>query len=618
MSDQLLRWANLLLTLPVLLFSSGPFFRAAWSDLKNARVSMDLPVALGIGLTFAVSTAAVMDPAGMWGNELYFDSLTMLVFFLLTGRWLELRLKQEVAGQMEFGVGLLPVSAEVVSKTGATDTVPIDSLQVGDVIRVRTGETFAADGVVIFGLSEVDESVLTGESLPVAKAAGENVFAGTTNLSSPLEVRLTRLDAETRLGQMNRLMQCSLHTKPKIVQLADRVAKPFLLVVLMLAISAILFWWPTDPQRGILAAIAILVVTCPCALALAAPTAFLSSASCLAQHGLLVRDLTALERLDRVDHFVFDKTGTLTQSALSVSSAQALNGHSIEHVLAQAELLAQQSVHPVSMAVSQFVAGKLPTLTFGQIVSNVEEFAGFGVQAKIALKNEKPIICKLGSSRFCEVKEIRGDKRRVVYLSEDDTLIGAFYLDEKLRPDAGSTMISLEKLLHKTNPSLKSHLSIMSGDSENSVDSISRELQWDKARDQVKAECSASDKLAGLEHLRADGMHVAMVGDGINDSPVLAAADVSFAPVQGAALANIKADFVLTFNTLAPIAFAKRQATYTMTIVRQNLSWSIAYNLCCVPLALAGYLTPWMAGLGMAASSVLVLINSLRLKRIKG
>jgi P-type Cu2+ transporter len=618
-SDQLLRWASLILALPVLVFSSGPFFRSAWRDLVHARVSMDLPVALGIGLTFAVSTVAVLSPSGAWGAELYFDSLTMLVFFLLSGRWLELRLKQKVASQIQLGAGLLPLSAEVVGDGDTTSTVPSQSLKVGDVIHVRAGETFAGDGVVVRGQSEAEESVLTGEAMPVSKSVGDEVFAASTNLSSPLHVRLKEVGPETRLGQMNQLMQSSIHTKPHIVQLADRVAKPFLLVVLILATMATLYWWQSDPQRGVLAAIAVLVVTCPCALALAAPTAFLSTAAALAKQGLLVRDLAALERLDQIDHFIFDKTGTLTQSAMTVSSVEPQAGYSLDQVLDFAALLANQSIHSVASAISRYVLEtRVTTPSKQQSLLQIQEFAGLGVQGTIEGPSRKAMTYRLGSARFCGVDfDSTRVKRRAVYLSESNKLIGIFYLDERLRPDTRLALTRLKLALKEKNPDRTSYITIMSGDSLSSVSAIADQLGWNHKSDQLKADCTAVDKLKGLEQLRAQGLNVAMVGDGINDSPVLAAADVSFAPAQGAALASVNADFLFTCQSLAPIAIAKIQARRTMQIVRQNLTWALIYNMFCIPLALTGVLTPWLAGLGMALSSIAVLANSLRLQRLE-
>jgi P-type Cu2+ transporter len=616
-SDRLLRWASLLLTLPVIFFSCSPFFRAAWNDVRHGRISMDLPVSLGIGLSFVVSSAAVLDPSSIWGSALYFDSLTMLVFFLLTGRWLEMRLKQKVAGQLEAGADLIPLSAERVFGTNSTSTVPAQSLSPGDVIYVRIGESFAADGIITVGQSEAEESLLTGEAIPVAKALGDSVYAGTTNLASPLHVRLTKVGSETRLGQMTQLIQSSLHTKPHIVQLADRVAKPFLVIVLLLALLALVYWWPSDPQRAVLAAIAVLVVTCPCALALAAPAAFLSSASALAKSGLLVRDLSALERLKNVNHFAFDKTGTLTQTNLRVSSVEFKPGHTLSDTLAIAGVMAGNSMHPVSRALSSYIndAGVQP---MSARVGALKETPGFGVSAEIGYANQPSSLHKLGSARFCGLKkDAKPTTQRAVYLSNEAGGLATFFLDETLRPDAATTVQEIKQAIQQQHPLATSQVSIMSGDVAPSVMRIATQLKWDHSVDKISVDCSAKEKLERLQSLQSQGYRVAMVGDGINDSPVLVAADVSFAPAQGAALASIKADFLLVSDSLAPIALAYSKAQQTMRIVRQNLGWALIYNFSCVPLALAGLLTPWMAGLGMATSSLLVLMNSLRLQRTR-
>ncbi len=615
MSDQLLRWASLLLTLPVILFSCGPFFRAAWNDVTHGRVSMDLPVSLGIALTFAVSTAAVIDPAGLWGSELYFDSLTMLVFLLLTGRWWETRLKQEVAGQLEAGADQLPVSAQLIGIDGQVLTVPTLSLCVGDVIHVRTGESFAADGVVINGRSEVEESVLTGEAIPVGKGLNDVVYAGTTNLSAPLHVRLTHVGNDTKHGEMAQLMQSSLHTKPKIVQIADRVAKPFLIVVLLLALSSFVYWWSSDPHRAVLSAIAVLIVTCPCALALAAPAAFLSSASALAQKGLLIRDLSALERLSKVNHFIFDKTGSLTLSQLGVMAVELQPRIDKERALAWAGGLASHSLHPVSKAIQQYSVDS-GWNTDPHLFANVQYAPGQGVKGQLLREDQQAVECRLGSAAFCGLEpQVSSVNSRAVYLTDDQGLLATFSLSEELRPNANWSIQEIRHSLSEQSPSMRSYLSIMSGDVMPSVARIVQQLNWQHNTDEVFAACSAQDKLQGLRHLQSQGYRVAMVGDGINDAPVLAAAEVSFAPAQGAALASVKADFLLTANSLAPIAMAHKQAQRTMRIVKQNLAWALIYNLSFVPLAVAGLLSPWMAGLGMALSSLLVLINSLRLKR---
>jgi P-type Cu2+ transporter len=615
-SDQLLRWASLLLTLPVVFFSCGPFFKSAWNDLRRGRISMDLPVSLGIGLTFLVSTLAVMEPTGIWGSELYFDSLTMLVFFLLTGRWLEAALKQRVAGQLDSSADPLPLTAELELAGGQTLTVPTQSLSVGDVIRVRIGESFAGDGLVVGGSSEAEESLLTGEALPVAKPVNAPVFAGTTNLSAPLRVRLLQVGADTRLGQMQQLVQNGLHAKPHIVQLADKIAKPFLLAVLCLAALAAAYWWPTDPHRAVLAAIAVLVVTCPCALALAAPAAFLSSASALAEKGLLVRNLAAIERLAKVSHFAFDKTGTLTNSNLDVTAVHSRGDRPSEQVLALAGEMAANSLHVVSQAIDRYLQ-KVSLSRSAPLLTDVSEVPGMGVQATLRKSEGSTTVLRLGSAKFCGIDAMAvSPGYRAAYLVDDDGLLAIFELNEELRPDAGMALQIIKDTLNETMPAMASRLSLFSGDAQSSVQRTAAQLGWADGVDASQSNCSAADKVAGLRRLKALGHQVAMVGDGINDSPVLVAADVSMAPAQGAALASVKADFLLTAQSLMPIAQALTQAKATMHIVKQNMIWALIYNALCVPLAVTGVLTPWMAGLGMAVSSLLVLLNSLRLKKL--
>ena len=281
--EQLLRWASWVLTLPVILFSCGPFFSSAWRDVLNRRVSMDLPVAIGMLITFVVSTAGTFEPQGTFGKEVYFDSLTMFVFFLLAGRWLELRLRDRTAGALEALMNRLPDSIDRQCADGTFESVAVRRLQVGDVIRVLPGQTFPADGVVLQGDTQVDEALLTGESRPVSRSAGGLVIAGSHNLSSVVQVRVERVGAQTRFSEIVGLMESASTTKPPIAQLADRIAKPFLIGVLLAAGLACAYWWQRDPGHALMVAVAVLVVTCPCALSLATPAAMLSAAGNLAQ-----------------------------------------------------------------------------------------------------------------------------------------------------------------------------------------------------------------------------------------------------------------------------------------------------------------------------------------------
>jgi P-type Cu2+ transporter len=614
-SQHILRWASLLLTLPVMLFSCGPFFSAAWRDVRHGRISMDFPVTIGIGLTFAVSVAALIDPRVWWGDHVYFDSLTMLVFLLLSGRYLEARLKAQVASHVQSAAEQLPLTAQLQTGEQKYSTVPVHRLAEGDVILVRTGESFAADGEVIAGQSRADESLLTGESMTVIKQPGSIVVAGSVNMEAPVHVRVRHVGEHTQLGQIQLMMQQSLAGKTQVMQLADRLAQPFLWAVLLMAVIALLIWWPIYPQRGVQAAIAVLLISCPCALALAAPAAFLSTASALFRHGLLTRDLSAIERLAQVQHFAFDKTGTLTLSELQVQTMLCADRIAEEQALAIASALASQSMHPVAQAVHSYAQQEL-RLPLALKLEQCQEVAGQGVQGYF-----DSVQYRLGSLNFCGITEPQrwppqDSAMHQVYLSDTSGWLATISLREPMRPLAAQAIRRLYSAAVKTKHGMQAcEVSIVSGDQRATVLELAKRLGLNDPA-YVHAPCKPGDKLAFVKQLQAQGQKVAMIGDGVNDAPVLAAADVSIAPATGAAMANVKADFVLTQSSLMPIAIAQSLAQKTVRIVRQNLAWAAVYNAVCIPFAVSGVLTPWMAGLGMAASSLFVLLNALRLQRM--
>ncbi|MEQ1660997.1 MAG: HAD-IC family P-type ATPase, partial [Hylemonella sp.] len=324
--EQLLRWASWVLTLPVLLFSCGPFFSAALRDILQRRISMDLPVALGMGITFVVSTAGTFEPQGIFGREVYFDSLTMFVFFLLTGRWFEQRLRERTAGALDALMNRLPDSVLRRRSDGEFERVAVRRLLPGDVLRVLPGEAFPADGTVIEGATLADEALLTGESRPLPRGLGATVIAGSHNLTAAVLVRVERIGADTRFAQIVALMEQAATSRPQLAQLVDRMARPFLVGVLLAAGGAAAFWWSHDPGHALMVAVAVLVVTCPCALSLATPAAMLAAAGTLARQGVLVRRLGALEALAEADMVVFDKTGTLTRDAMVLQSVLTREG----------------------------------------------------------------------------------------------------------------------------------------------------------------------------------------------------------------------------------------------------------------------------------------------------
>ncbi len=608
--EKLLRWASWVLCLPVVIFSSQPFFASAWRDLMRRGVSMDLPVALGIAVTFAVSTAATFEPQGWWGREVYFDSLSMFVFFLLTGRFLEQRLRSLTAGSLGALMQRLQTSVERQVADGSFERVSTRRLRVGDVVRVLPGEAFAADGTIVAGDTLADEALLTGESRAVARALGASVMAGSYNLANAVEVRVDKVGVDTRYAQIVALMQRVAIEKPRLALLADKVAKPFLLFVLIAAALAAAFWWSTDPSRALMAAVAVLVVTCPCALSLATPTSMLTSAGLLARHGVLVRRLQAIESLADIDTVIFDKTGTLTEASMGLRDVQTRVGITRGDALQLASSLALHSLHPMSRALvaaaSQAGISKVPN-SFK--VSSVKELAGQGLKGQLA-GFSKDAVCgtlHMGSARFCQVEALPSDVMQV-WLADDKGWVARFEFDEMVRHDAAKAVAGLK------DEGFELHM--LSGDRHATVQLVAGTLGIDAKR--AHGDCMPQTKLELMQSLQQQDRKVLMVGDGLNDGPVLAAAHVSVAVGQAVPLAQAQADFVMPGAQLSMLPAMLAHARRTMRVVRQNLWWAAIYNATCVPLALAGWLPAWLAGLGMALSSLVVVANAARLAQLKG
>lgn len=602
---QLLRWASWVLTLPVLLFSCGPFFSAALRDLSQRRISMDLPVALGMLITFAVSSAGTFEPTGIFGREVYFDSLTMFVFFLLSGRWLELRLRDRTAGALEALMNRLPDSVARRTAQGAFERVPVRRLRSGDVIQVLPGETFAADGELLLGETRVDEALLTGESYPVLRAPGASVIAGSHNLLAAVQVRVTQVGADTRFARIVALMDSASTSRPRLARLADRLARPFLLAVLGAAALACAYWWPQDPGRALMVAVAVLVVTCPCALSLATPAAMLAAAGALARRGVLVRRLDAFEALATVDTVIFDKTGTLTRDGLVLVATQVRPGTRPAQALAQAAALARHSLHPVSRALVAAAGSQSDQATPPEWQAfGATETAGGGMAARVGPgPGERDAVpLRLGSAAFCQLTQPVAGLRQV-FLADAQGWLATFELQEDLRPEALATVQALQ--------AAGVAVQLLSGDRPEVVARVAQALG-------IRAYaggCTPQDKLEALRQRQQAGHRVAMVGDGLNDGPVLAGAQVSFAFGQALPLTQARADFVVLGGQLGAVSQAVLLARRTVRIVKQNLAWAGLYNAVCVPLAVSGHLSAWAAGLGMAASSLLVVVNALRLTR---
>lgn len=597
-AQALLRWASWVLTAPVVLFSCSPFFASALRDLRRGRVGMDVPVALGIAIAFAASSAGTFDPAGPFGREVWFDSLTMFVFFLLSGRLIEHRLRDRTAGALDALLRRLPATVERRRDDGEFERVPVRRLAAGDVVRVRPGEALPADGVVMEGRSRVDEALLTGESTPLARGPGDAVLAGSNNLAASLLVRVQRTGGDTRYAEIAALMEQVSVDKPRLALLADRIAQPFLLGVLAAAAAAAWWWWPQGPAEALAIAVAVLIVTCPCALSLATPAATLAAAGALARRGVMVRRLEALESGASIDTVVFDKTGTLTADRMAVLAVRTRAGVDAGEALSLASALACHSLHPASRALAQACPASRWTAW------DVEELPGRGLRGTVAAPGSSPRALRLGSGTFCDVT--RGGGGEQVHLADEHGWLAGFQLDEVLRGDVRQAVDRLRR------DGLA--VQLLSGDREEAARRLADRVGIATAA----GERTPEDKLAHVQALQARGHQVAMVGDGLNDGPVLARADLSIAMAEGAPLARSRADVVVLGGRLDTIPMLLAQARRTRRVVRQNLAWAASYNAVCVPLALGGWMPAWLAGLGMAVSSLAVVLNAARLAAVPG
>jgi len=628
---QLLNWGSWLITLPVMAFSAGPFFQGAWVALRIRRIGMDVPVALGIAITFIASTGATFSPDGVFGHEVYFDSLTMFVSFLLGARYLELRARHRAAEALESSLARLPEMAWRIGPDGQATAVSLQRLRAGDLVRVPLGQAFPADGVLEEGHTRADEALLTGESAPVDKPVGAAVVAGSTNLGAPVLMRVQRVGGDTRLQAIVAMMKSASAQRPAAALLADRWAAPFLWTVLLIAAGAAAAWSVIDPSRAVWVAVAVLIVTCPCALSLAAPATLVAAASGLARRGVLLQRLDALERLARVQQVFLDKTGTLTEDHLQLRGLQLTSAgramfSSEDAALAHAATLGAWSSHPVARAlVSAGPASAGPSVVW----SAVEEVAGRGLKALGSDGREWRLgaagwvtetIGVEGADRIDAVGGVdgpggpdgpdgpdgadeadQGESR--LHLACSGRVLASFQLEETLRP---GTLQALQALRADGL-----HLTLLTGDAPGRAQALAQRLQvtdW-------HARATPEDKLAAIAQAQEAGRKVAMVGDGVNDAPVLARADVSLAMGQGALVARGQADAVITSNDLGDLVRARRTALRAVRIVRQNMVWAAAYNATSIPLAVAGWLPPWAAGLGMALSSLLVIGNALRAAR---
>ncbi|WP_174875117.1 heavy metal translocating P-type ATPase [Vogesella oryzae] len=599
----ILHWASFILTLPVIVYSAVPFYRATWRDLKTRRVGMDTPVTIGILTAFFASLWALLNKVE---HGVFFDSVSMFIFLLLGGRYLESMARRKTGEATERLVKLVPAFVHQLDNwphSHETREVAAANLEIGSRLLVKPGETIPCDGHILDGHSSVDESLLTGESTPIRKTSGDSVIAGSVNQASALVLQVTRTGSDTRLAGIVRLLDQAMADKPQLARLADRFAAWFVALLLLAAAGTYLGWSLLDgPQHALWITVAVLVVSCPCALSLATPAALTAATGHLAQIGVLITRGHALETLAKVSDVVFDKTGTLTHGRM-----QLLATHEAAHpeeiaAIALAAALEQSSEHPIARALSATAAdSRLPG------VAGLRNHPGQGVEGLINGQHWRlgrpDFVCSL--SGHAEPPAMPATAT-VVALGDTRGIKAWFAIGDQLRDSAASVLAQLQA------QGLRVHL--LSGDAELAVATLAAELGITHYR----AGATPEDKLTYVSQLQQGGARVLMLGDGVNDAPVLARADVSLAMGGGTDVARASGDMVLMGDDIAQLPKALQLARHTMQIIRQNLLWAAVYNLVALPLAIGGHVTPWLASLGMAASSLLVVSNALRLvKRSK-
>ncbi|MFQ5633949.1 MAG: heavy metal translocating P-type ATPase [Gammaproteobacteria bacterium] len=589
---EFLRLVSLVVATPVVFYAGWPFFLRAWTCVRERALGMDVPVSLAIGFAYVASVWNTFLGAG----EVYFDSATMFVFFLTGARYLEMTGRHRALSLTGSLARHLPRTATRITD-GRSEEVGIMELRAGDRLLVQPGKAIPADGLLLSTRARLDESILTGESSPVSRLAGDAVVAGSLNLTRAAEIEVRRVGAETVMAQIGRLVIDAREQRPRLVELADRVASWFVAGVLCVATLVGLFWWQAAPEKMFEIVLAVLVVTCPCALALATPAVFTVVTSRLARRGFMIRRAGAVQSLSQVQHIVFDKTGTLT---LHDSIAPGIVSHgrmSPDRAMDIAAALEACSEHPLARA--------FPAPAVAGTATNVRAEPGAGLEGRIGDHAYRIGTLEFVAGISAEQWRAGSDPEREarIYLGDEVGLIAEFDVAERIRPGARDAMQALA--------ALGVDVAIASGDREQAVESLATRLGIRTSLARLKP----ADKLRYVRGLQQQRRKVAMIGDGINDSPVLAGADVSVAMGSGTSLAQYSADCVLMAQTLDPLIEAVTVSRRAMRVVRQNVTWAIFYNLVALPLAASGVLSPWMAALGMSGSSLLVTMNALRLGR---
>ena len=587
----ILRWVALFLTTPIVFYSCAPFFKGAMRDLRTRHLTMDVSVSLAIGGAYIAGIWTAITGVG----ELYFDAVGMFALFLLAGRYLERRARERTAAATAQLVNLLPASCLRLSADGQSERILLTELKVGDRVLVHPGSIMPADGKILDGQSSIDESLLTGEYLPQPRQIGDAVTAGTLNVEGALTVEVMALGQDTRLSAIVRLLDRAQSEKPRLAEIADKAAQWFLLFSLIAAAGIGLWWWQLDASRAFWIVLAMLVATCPCALSLATPTALTAATGTLHKLGLLLTRGHVIEGLNQIDTVIFDKTGTLTEGRLALRAIRPLRELDSDHCLALAAALENRSEHPIARAFGRAA----------QAAEEVRSVPGLGLEGLVGeqrLRIGQPgFACELSQ---CPIPDMPDEPGQWLLLGDTQGVLAWFVLDDRLRDDAPALLAACK--------ARGWHTLLLSGDSSPMVASVAAELGIDEAQGGLRPD----DKLQVLQKLHAQGRKVLMLGDGVNDVPVLAAADISVAMGSATDLAKTSADAVLLSNRLDALVQAFSLARRTRRVIIENLLWAGLYNGLMLPFAALGWITPIWAAIGMSISSLTVVLNALRLTRM--
>ncbi|MFH4735682.1 heavy metal translocating P-type ATPase [Vibrio diabolicus] len=576
------RWVSLIFATPVLLYSALPFYLNAWRSIKGRTLGMDVPVSIALIFAYVASLIATVTEQG----EVFFESISMFTFFLLVGRFLEMRARRKAAAASGNLLKLIPAIATTLDG----EQIPVKTLKVGDRIRVLPGEHIPADGKVISGRIHIDESMLTGESVHVVKREGDAVYAGTLNGDESFELEVMSSKADSMISNIVRLQDEAQYSKPKIAEIADVVARYFVGAILIISAGTWFYWHQTKPDDAFWIMLSVLVATCPCALSLATPTALTCATSRMGNFGILLRKGHVFETLCKINHLVVDKTGTLTKGDIEICDTKVLSDLPKEDCLSLAAALEAHANHPIARSFASYANDDF-------VVYEVQNVIGSGIEG---IWNGK--IVTIGSAVFVQGKE--SDESHAVYLSVDGEHVASFYYRDPIRKESKAFVQRFADAGIKTT--------LLTGDSLSNARPVANEI----GIDHVVASAKPEDKLAYLKSLDEDSITM-MVGDGINDAPTLAGAHLSVAMGGGTDVAKASADMTLLGDNLEKLLEARLLALRTRKIIRENLAWSLGYNLLILPLAVAGLVAPYIAVVGMSASSIIVVSNSLRLLKEK-